>query len=609
MRFVIQLLQHIWRWAERDRACWAVGCWLTAAVLGLASGVMAVDPVPKASADLPSAVFIETSRGVDSRVDYPSLIRFGPWDDRNYVLTLEDLALLSPNEATLDLPMPAFFRVVLRRELDLPTSGALQYPLSAPEIFRARFGGFQVAGRTVHRLQRLDGRLRLDLREPAGTAAEVGQPVETHRVSSPEGSSESAVAVRPGEPGRLIAASNGPDFSAVWTHLSTDGGVTWQRTELPLDVTSGDPTVDWSMDGSKAYVAALAGCEQPGGCELHVYRSGDGGATWTDFEMETPGDPRRELPQSADKEYLHVDTHPASPFADRVYLVWWAFSDGMQVARSADQGHFWQTLALPSAVGVGADLTTDRAGRLFLLWHDPNLRQVLVARSDDGGASFGAPQAVASNSASFRFELPAQAIRNVAMIVSADSDTTDGPFADSLYAAWPDTVDPPNAVGGAEENHGRVVVARSRDGGQTWQTTLPHDTADSDTVDRFNPWLQVDASGHVHLTFYSTLRHPDRLSVDLMRTVSVDGGVTWSTPRRLTAVASRSPGDAFQFGDYNGLAVLAGQAVATFSDNRNENGGSGDSVDIYAAAFSVGEPVFSDGFEGGDMSAWSSSVP
>lgn len=608
MRFVIQLLQRIWRWVERDRVCRAVGPWLTAAMLGLSSGVVAADPVPKSSA-VPSTVLIEPSRGVDSRVDYPSLIRFGPWDDRNYDLTLEDLTLLSPDEAQLDLPIPAFFRVVLRRELDLPKAGALQYPLSAPEIFRARFGGFQVAGRFVHRLQRLDGRLRLDLGESKTSSADVGQPAETNRVSSPEGSAESAVAMRPGEPERLIAASNGPDFSAVWTHLSTDGGVTWLRTELPLDVTSADPTVAWSVDGSKAYVAALAGCGQTGGCELHVYRSGDGGATWTDFEVDTPGDPRREFPASADKEYLHVDMHPVSPFADRVYMVWWAFNNGMQVARSADQGNSWQTLALPTAQGIGADLTSDRAGRLFLLWHDPTLRQVQVARSDDGGASFSAPLPVADNNAAFRFELPAQGIRGVGLLLSAASDTTAGPFADSLYAAWSDTVDPPGAVGGVEENHGRVVVAHSRDGGQTWQTAIPHATADSDTVDRFNPWLEVDASGHVHLTFYSTARHPDRMSVDLVHTVSVDGGVSWSAPRRLTAVASSSPGDMFQFGDYNGLAVLAGQAVATFSDNRNESGGSGDSVDIYAAGFSVGEPVFTDGFEQGDTSAWSASVP
>lgn len=558
---------------------------------------------------------VDPDRGVDPKVDYPSLVRFGPWDDRNYALTERDLALLAPDEERLDVPIPAFFRVILRRELPLPRHGALQYPLSAPEIFHARFTGFLLNGHHHRRLRRIDGRLRLDLRpQPkatgdVGDAGDGGDDGNPRRVSSPVGSAESAVAIRPGDPQRLIAASNGPDFSAVWTHLSTDGGLTWQRTVVPLDDTSADPTVAWSADGSKAYFASLASCQTTGGCDLHLYRSGDGGVTWDDLNRETPGDPRREFGKSADKEYLHVDVGADSPFRDRIYLVWWGFSLGMQVAHSADLANTWSTTTVAGAQGIGADLTSDRAGRLFLFWHDPSRQVVFVARSDDGGLTFAAPVEVAANQAAFRFSLPAQGQRGVGLLLATDADRSAGAFADSLYATWSDTVDAPTELGGASENHGRIVVGFSRDGGQTWQTSIPHPTADSATVDRFNPWLAVDSLGHLHLTFYSTLRDPTRTSVDLMRTKSIDGGVSWSTPQRLTDVASRSPQDSFQFGDYNGLAVLAGQATATFTDNRDEGGGSADSVDIYAAGFTTDEPLFDDGFETGDTSAWSQSAP
>lgn len=557
--------------------------------------------------ETPRKVLVDASRGVDARVDYESLLRFGPWDDRNYQLTLDDLALLSPMEASLDVPLPVFFRVVLRRELQLPTEGVWQYPMSAPEIFRLRFGGFQVDERYIYSLRREEGVLRLDLE---AAEAEALQQVtgDTVRVSSPVGSAESAVAIRPGDSRRVIAASNGPDFSAVLTHLSTDGGKTWQPTDLPMDATSADPTVAWSSDGAKAYLAALAGCQTTGGCELHVYRSGDGGVTWGDLQQDTPGDPRREFPDPADKEYLHVDVHPDSPFLDRIYMVWWAFGGGMRVARSADFANTWTALTVDGAVGIGADLTSDRLGRLFLLWHDPNLRQVFAARSVDGGASFEAPVAVASNNAAFRFDLPAQGLRGVGLLMSVDSDTSGGPFGNSIYAAWSDTIDPVTE-GQEGTDHGRIVVARSRDGGQTWQESIPHPTQDSASVDRFNPWLDVDGAGNVHVTFYSTLRDPNRTSVDLMRVLSLDGGMTWSAPQRLTEVASPSPQDSFQFGDYNGLAVLGGRAVATFTDNRDEDGGNGDSVDIYAAGFTVVEPLFGDGFESGDTAMWSAAVP
>ena len=51
----------------------------------------------------PSAPKIIQSRGVDQSVDYASLVKYGPWDDRNYDLTAEDLAYLSPDEHELDI--------------------------------------------------------------------------------------------------------------------------------------------------------------------------------------------------------------------------------------------------------------------------------------------------------------------------------------------------------------------------------------------------------------------------------------------------------------------------------------------------------------------------
>lgn len=51
--------------------------------------------------------------------------------------------------------------------------------------------------------------------------------------------------------------------------------------------------------------------------------------------------------------------------------------------------------------------------------------------------------------------------------------------------------------------------------------------------------------------------------------------------------------------------------IAVYTDDRNEGGGTADSVDVYAAGFAapVSGLLFSDGFESGDVSAWSLSVP
>jgi hypothetical protein len=94
--------------------------------------------------DSEEAYVIDQSRGVDQRVDYRSLTKFGPWDDRNYALTAEDLEFLSPDEADLHDPIPAFFRVELRKEMpNLRRSGPAQYPRSAVPLFQLRYGGLK----------------------------------------------------------------------------------------------------------------------------------------------------------------------------------------------------------------------------------------------------------------------------------------------------------------------------------------------------------------------------------------------------------------------------------------------------------------------------------
>lgn len=97
------------------------------------------------------------SRGVDPDVDYESLKGFGPWDDCNYRLTKTDLELLAPNEHELTEPIPAFFRVQLRRDNpNLQRAGPAQYPRSALQTFLQMYGGYLVEGKVYPRV-RMEG--------------------------------------------------------------------------------------------------------------------------------------------------------------------------------------------------------------------------------------------------------------------------------------------------------------------------------------------------------------------------------------------------------------------------------------------------------------------
>ena len=80
-----------------------------------------------AEKNIQDSVEISQEKGADPEVDYKSLTRYGPWDDRNYSLTLEDLSLLPENDQYL-ANVPVFFKVQLRKEQ--PELGEY-YPRSA----------------------------------------------------------------------------------------------------------------------------------------------------------------------------------------------------------------------------------------------------------------------------------------------------------------------------------------------------------------------------------------------------------------------------------------------------------------------------------------------
>ena len=535
---------------------------------------------------------IHQNRGVDSRVDYEALKRIGPWDDRNYRLTQSDLALLAPNEENLKAQIPAFFRVEMRRAIpEMRRTGPTQYPRSALQIFMLKYGGYLVEGKLYRHAEATAGRYEVMLKDGVDREAFERREGETPtlegevRVTSPTGAAESAIKVNPVNTDLVIAGSNGPG-SGQKMHYSTDGGTTWNASAaLPQGGTCCDPTVDWSSDGSLAYTATLGNCGGAG-CQVWFYRSSDGGQTWNDLPGGTP---RRTLSSgnANDKEYLHVDKHAGSPFVDNLYVTWHS-NNIMQFAKSTDSGNSWSSLSFSSGgdqQGIGSDIATDKNGHVYYFWPAFNSQRILLRKSTDGGASFGSVSEVAATEGSFAFPVPSMETREVFIYVAADADLSNGPFGGSVYAAWTDATGPTGS--NPANNHARIQVAYSRNGGASWTVTTPHETNNLGSVDRWHQWLAVGPDGKVHVVFYDTRRAADRASVDLFYSFSQDGAQTFSTPTRVTAEQSPNIGDSFEFGDYNGLDIVMSDLIAIYTDNRREGGGSGDSIDVYAAGIPV----------------------
>ncbi|MEO8671474.1 MAG: hypothetical protein ABI411_09185 [Tahibacter sp.] len=531
----------------------ALGC------AAMSAGAMEIEK--EDSVDQIDNATIVQSRGADQSVDYQSLRRFGPWDDRNYELTAADIATL-PADDEYRYGVPAFFKILKRREVaaeGYPYTNI--YPRELDKEFDKRFGGLLQDG-VLHR-HGLGVYSHPDPESPPPALVWATDPLP-HAVPIigenflAIGDEETSIKFNPVDPLKVLAGSNSPSGGQAQNY-STDGGATWlSGGNLPN--TCCDPAMEWSADGTVAYAATLIGSSS---FRAGLFRSTNGGQTW--------GAAISVSAASSDKEYIHVDKSPTSPFKENVYLTWHQ-SNTMFFSRSTDKGVTWATpISFPSAAkGIGSDIATDKAGNIYYVWPSSNAAtaNVYMVKSTDGGLTFGTPVVVQALFDVYDFPIPAMESRNAFIYVSVDTDRTSGPFANRIYVTYT-AMHPSSSNGAAATNHAWIRVVKSDDGGATWSlATTPHSEADIATVDRFHPWMEVDDQGAVHIGFYDTRNSVNRTGIDFYYNYSIDGGVTWLDETRVSSVTSPNITNGQEWGDYNGLAVGPTAAATIWSDNR-----------------------------------------
>ena len=508
---------------------------------------------------------IVQSRGVDSAVNYDSLTKFGPWDDRNYELTSSDVDLLPPDDQYLHR-VPAFFKILKRKEFAAEGTPLSQfYPREIHFEFYYRFGGLMQNGEiqatpqgSIYYPNAQQPNFPPDFRDATNPLL---APVEGEGPLA-LGTNETAIEVNPVNPLLVIAGSNGGGGQNQ--NYSTDGGVTWVNAGS-LPATCCDPAMAWSVDGTIAYAATLG--QVGGGIRATVFRSTNGGMTWGGRVDVSSG--------GSDKEYIHVDHSPSSPFNDNVYLTWHQ-ANVMFFARSEDRALTWSTpVSFPlHPEGIGSDITTDSAGNIYYFY--PTIdragsQAILLLKSSDAGVTWDEPVVVALLSGLFDFAVPSMESRRVFIYVAADVDFN----TDRIWVTWTDNTPASGGnTGSAASNVAWIRVASSVDAGATWQlAATPHDAPlppSTSAIDRYHPWMDVDTSGVVHLAFYDTRNSTNRTGVDFYYVASSDNGNSWVQETRVSAETSVNITNGQEWGDYNGLAVNSGQdnLIMTWTDNR-----------------------------------------
>jgi len=390
--------------------------------------------------------------------------------------------------------------------------------------------------------------------------------------------SESDIRINFWNPLKVIAASNNIGGTGQQAqYWSTDGGLTWGQSFLPLtstDTYHSDPAVDWTSDGT-AWSATI-GIK---GNTLHMraYKSTDGGATWT-FDNTFSGSQR-----NTDKELIWIDHSATSPFKDYIYACWHNGNPGYVNRRNGVAGSWGSPVQVTGAestgTAIGCSLWSNANGDAFVFWPTTGNSKIVMAKSTNGGTSWGTPKVIATTYDSYDIGIPAMASRRALIYVSGAAYRT--ATVNMVYASWVDQTGvagcnaPANEPGtnASSACKSRVWFARSADGGTTWSAPVMTNNQAS-LNDQFNQWLGVDpTTGRLALIYYDTVGGTSRLKTDIYYQTSADNGATWSAATKLTTgqtdetVAGADSGN--QYGDYNSLSIYAGKIFPSWTDRRS----------------------------------------
>jgi hypothetical protein len=415
---------------------------------------------------------------------------------------------------------------------------------------------------------------------------------------------------------------------------------------------SGDTSVAWDTRGNaylscQTFLRGLGVSPNPDqSSAFFVYRAtGNGGASYN-----FPGRPVREHNDTAgsgdtllDKQYMAVDNHTSSPYRDRVYVSWTEFArNGTGYIYEAYSKDYGETFSAPVLVSHGSpmcDLTygiptpkgtcnenqfsvpfTASDGTLYVVYNnynnlttgDDNRNQVLLAKSTDGGQSFGRPTRV-----SWYYDLPDcfeyTGQDEFRACVPTKGDQNSYFRATNYPSAAVDPKDPNHVVvsfgsyinRNSKESEGctpagfsedglnlftgvttpgacnnDIVVSSSSDGGKTFTGTttdvraLPVITnaAGQANTDQFWQWSTYTPGGRYVATYYDRQYQNDEFNGYSGITLSSSVNLSSWTHVLVTNSSQMPPPTQFSglfYGDYIGVTATDTTAWPIWSDTRD----------------------------------------
>ncbi len=357
------------------------------------------------------------------------------------------------------------------------------------------------------------------LSSPLDGTSVLAPDVTVNQDSAAASQNETAIAVDPNNPSRLVAAANdyvtrtwnciinGIPCSALGdgysgTYFSNDGGLSWCCASA-LDGSSlgtlipgvehlvggaydagGDPAVAFDSRGNVFYAGLGFNRTSPPSTVAVNKGTFDSGGhlSWSAPVLINPTTSPATL---NDKEWIGADWHAASPFRDRVYVSWTRFLFNPQNGHYVQSPIFFvystdggQSFSAPQNISgnvlydQGSRVVVGYDGTVYVFFEGSTrlatLDATYMVKSTDGGASFSRPVRVADL---VDIVPPANTVFRVNSFPAADV-APDG----TLYVAWSTQMSDSGGLCSSFSNqgcHATAVYSKSTDGGATWSTPVP----------------------------------------------------------------------------------------------------------------------------------------
>ncbi|HEY6163257.1 MAG TPA: exo-alpha-sialidase [Bacteroidia bacterium] len=387
------------------------------------------------------------------------------------------------------------------------------------------------------------------------------------KLDSNQSYGECSIIINPKNTNQVIGGSN---LNNVYR--TGDGGATWSKQTVNVSGDNGDPTCAIDTAGN-FYFAHLHGAQDGNSC----YRSTDGGQTWnfrSNFGVTMGYDD--------DKEWLLVDWASNSPYKNTMYSTWAEFdnyssssptdSSRILLSKSTDDGLTWSSPVRVSRQGgncgfyaiKGSVPAVGPNGELYVIWCGT------TASASNSNVYFqkslDGGNTWMMQDKIIDVQVPTWYYTIPGFVYGTgfpgiDCDVSGGPYNGNIYVTW---CDQRNGL-----NNTDVFLAKSSDGGTTWNTIRVNN--DVGQTHQSHPWVCVDqTTGVVYMVFYDRRNYNDTRT-DVYLAWSTDGGNSFSQVK-INTLTAIDPNASSLWTDYIGITAHNNKIHPIWSASRVSDG-------------------------------------